>query len=326
MRKWSLKILLLLVTVILASCSQTYPSISRGAPLALTINIKDMTISFIDLENREKITDWQMDKPYSGGFLLPDGDTLLLYGRHLATVDLYSLANGKKIKTWKTGKGIDSGILLENGKDIVFTDRERKAVRFFTTDGREISEVPLNENPDSLLERRRKNSLLVLSVSGEKLLEIDLKTKELINCFPVHKSASGVLLKEVQSGDEIWIGGHGSGAVGEKNIHVYDADTGNLLKKIPAPLMPVDFSSGNEEVFAVSHGSNTLYKISKDGIIQGAVQVGANPFRLAVFKEFIIVAGYDSNNIHFINQHSLQIEKSVLVGEGPFQITLRERQ
>lgn len=285
-----------------------------------------MTISFVDVDSGEKIEEWQMEKPYSGGFILPDGDTLLLYGEHVDTVDLFSLKKGKKVADWETGKGIICGRLLNNQKEIVFADQELHAVRFFTNNGKEKGSIAVDKNPFSLIERESKGSLFVISFTSETLSEVDLKKKEKIASYPIHASATGVLLKEGKGGDEIWIGGHGSGLNTEQDIHVYDADSGELLREIPAPLMPVDFTWKDDYIYALSHGSNTLHKISNEGLVNQSVQVGANPFKIAVFEDHLIVAGYDSNDIHLIDPDSLEIEKTVAVGQGPFQIILRERQ
>lgn len=324
--KWSLQLFLLFSIIILVSCTETHSSIPEDHSLAITVNIKDMTISFVDVDSGEKIEEWQMEKPYSGGFMLPDGDTLLLYGKHLDTVDLFSLKKGQKVDSWITGKGIISGRLLKNEKEIVFADQELNAVRFFADNGKETASIPVDNGPFSLIERESKGSLFVISFTSETLIEVDLKKKEKIAGFPIHASATGVLLKESKGGDEIWIGGHGSGLNTEKNIHVYDADSGYLLREVPAPLMPVDFTCKKDSIYALSHGSNTLYKISNEGLINQSVQVGANPFKIAVFEDLLIVAGYDSNDIHLIDPDSLEIEKTVEVGQGPFQIILRERQ
>src|SRR5690554_3238173 len=123
--------------IILASCSQTYSSIIEEEALAITVNIKDMTISFIGLDSGEKLNEWRMKKPYSGGVILPDGDTLLLYGSELETVDLFSLEKGKEIGFWPVSKGVVTGNLLSNQKEIVFADQELDAVRFFSVDGNE---------------------------------------------------------------------------------------------------------------------------------------------------------------------------------------------
>jgi hypothetical protein len=74
----------------------------------------------------------------------------------------------------------------------------------------------------------------------------------------------------------------------------------------------------------LSHGSNSLYKISYEGAIQAKIVVGANPFEISEYKDQLIVAGYDSNDIHFITKKDLTIEKSLNVGKGPFQIIIRE--
>jgi YVTN family beta-propeller protein len=312
----------LLLTVILASCSQhQYPSIPADHNLAITVDIKDATVTFVDLDTREKLRQWKMDKPYIGGIMLPDGDTLLLYGKQVETVDLFSLKEGKKVGSWETGTGIVNGILLNNKKEIAFTDQTQLAVRFFTLAGKENGKVTTQDNPLTLIEDEKSDSLFVISFSAAELSEIDLKKRQIVNRFPIHSSAAGALLKE----DEIWIGGHGEGADIEKNIHVYDRATGKMIRKISVPSMPISFAERDGNIFVLSHGTNTLYKIAEKTKITNSIKIGANPFDIKTFKDSIIVAGYDSNDVHIVNPDSLEIEKTIPVGKGPFQIILRER-
>ena len=115
-----------------------------------------------------------------------------------------------------------------------------------------------------------------------------------------------------------------TGTEAEPDIHIYNLKDGSLINTIHAPLMPVNFIEKNGGIFVISHGSNTLYKISRKREEIKSVQVGANPFELSFFHDELIVAGYDSNDIYFIDPNSLQIKHQVNVGKGPFQLIVRE--
>lgn len=321
MKSIKLILFILFITFILTACSnKNYPPVSKDMSLIITINIKDMSVSFVDAERHKEISQWMLEKPYSGGLLLPDQDTLLLYGKGVESVDLYSLSKGELVGSWNTGKGIANGKLLKNRKEIVFADQQRNQVRFFTIDGKEIKSIAAKQNPFTILEGKEK--LYVININDEALTIIDKQSKESLDSIQIHSHATGALLWE--SKNELWIGGHGIGTEAEPDIHVYNLTDGNLLDTIYAPLMPVNFIEKDGYIYVISHGSNTLYKISDSKEKIQSIQIGANPFELSVFRDEIIVAGYDSNDIYFVNPENLEINHQVNVGKGPFQLIVRE--
>ena len=52
------------------------------------------------------------------------------------------------------------------------------------------------------------------------------------------------------------------------------------------------------------------------------MEVSANPFAVAYFNDYIVVAGYDDQTLYFIQQG--QVMKQVQTGKGPFQLLVRE--
>lgn len=309
--------------ILLSSCtSHTYPPIQEDLTIAATVNIKDMTVSFIDIENMKRLSDWELKKPYTGAVILPDGDTFLLFGKQLETVDLFSLKAGKSIGSWQTGKGIVNGKLLQTNSYIAFADQNLGKVRFFNLDGKEMTQIKTESNPLTLLESVNKKKLYVLSFSKKKLTVIDLKNIEKAAIHDIHSAAAGAWLND--DGKELWIGGHGAGAEVENDIHVYNSETGQLKFKIPAPTMPVNFIEINEHVFVLSHGTSMLYKLQENGNIVDSTVIGANPFEIALIDNDLMIAGYDSNDIHIVNPENLEIIKTIPVGKGPFQIILRK--
>ncbi|MFB6466148.1 YncE family protein [Cytobacillus sp. Hz8] len=322
--KLLIKLLLCLPIFLLASCQyESYPKISKNQSIVATVNIKDMSVTFVDMKAMKKLATWDLKKPYSGGLMLPDGDTLLLYGKQVDSIDLYSLAQGKKINSWDIGKGIVNGALINHNHEIVFSDQFNHIVRFFTLKGKEIIDVKTEQNPLTLLENKKKGQLNVISYSSEKMSTIDIKTKKTINTIKIHSQAAGAMIDEKR--DEIWIGGHGEGLEPEKYIHVYD-EKGKLVRKIHAPIMPVNFLKDENYIFVLSHGSSTLHKLSVTGKPIKSVVIGANPFEMVSFHDEIIVAGYDSNDIHIVDPRTLQIKKTIKVDKGPFQLIVREGQ
>lgn len=320
-----LKVVIFLVAVFfLSSCSnKEYPPIQEDRSIAATVNIKDKSLSFIDLDKMEKMLDWEMDKPYTGAIIFPDGDTILLYGKQVETVDLYSLKRGQKIDSWKTGKGIVNGKLLQVGSKIALVDQDLNKIRFFNLEGEELWKVSTELNPLTILEAEKEKKLFVLSFNKEQLTVIDLVKKEKMAGYPIHPSAAGAWLNEEKG--EIWIGGHGTGAEIERDIHVYDSISGNFKRKIPAPSMPINFIGNHNHVFVLSHGTSKLYQLDEDGNVLGSIVVGANPFEMLLVDNQLIIAGYDSNDLHIVDSENLKIIKTISVGNGPFQIVVRER-
>ncbi|CAM4054452.1 WD40 repeat domain-containing protein [Mesobacillus thioparans] len=309
-------------TALLSACSfDSFEPIPNDSSIISTVNIKDMTLSFYDMDKGEKLPDWRVDRPYIGGMMLPDEDTILLYGQTLETVDLYSLSRGEKIDSWETGEGIVNSLLVADGKEIAFADQNRESIRFFDVSGKEVKEVKSEKDPLTLLEAEDK--LYVISYNQEMLTAINVDDKERLPGFKVHPAAAGAIMSSGK--DELWIGGHGKGTQIEDRIHIYDLNSGTLKKEIQAPIMPVDFTKNEDNIFVLSHGSNTLYKLAGDGTKQGSIKVGANPFEIELFEDKLIVAGYDSNEVYIIDPGNLFIEKTLKVGDGPFQIVTRER-
>nr|WP_295973063.1 WD40 repeat domain-containing protein [uncultured Bacillus sp.] len=311
----------ILLSLVITACSdKSYAPIAKEKNIIITINIKDMTVTFVDAVQHKKLAQWEMDKPYSGGLLLPDKDTLVLYGKQVETVDLYSLSSGKWVDSWNTGKGIANGRVLQNQKELVLVDQARNQARFFTTGGKETKSVITGQNPFTILEG--KDKLYIININDENLTVIKKDMKETAESFKIHTFAAGALLRENQN--ELWVGGHGSGTEAESDIHVYQMKDGAMIRTIKAPLMPVNFTELDGCIYVISHGSNTLYKLSEEGNQIQSVQIGANPFELSIFHDELIVAGYDSNAIYFVEPNNLEIKHQVQVGKGPFQLIVRE--
>jgi WD40 repeat protein len=316
--------LMLAFTMFLSSCSfKTFEPIPEDISLVSTINIKDMSISFYDIERGKRLPDWVLDRPYTGGMVLPDKDTLLLYGKTIDTADLYSLSKGKKIGEWDIGEGIVNGLLVQNDREVVFADQKRDSIRFFDLNGSELNEVKTKREPLTILEEKSEEKLYVTSFNDNTLSVIDLAKKQVNPGFEIHTAAAGAMLNNDK--DELWIGGHGEGAAVENQIRVYDLPSGKLKKEIEAPVMPVNFIKNKENIYVLSHGSNMLYKLNLEGDRSLSLKVGANPFEMEFFKDKLIIAGYDSNDLYFVDPQKLTIQRKVSVGKGPFQIVTRGR-
>lgn len=322
MRYYKAFIFFLLISSFLTACRQEeFTNIPADRDIALTINIKEMSLSFIDIQAQKSIGSWKVNKAYTGGSVLSDGDTLLLYGEKLNTIDLYSLSRGELIHQWTIGEGIVD--VEELGADtIVALDERKNSVRFFNSNGEETSDIDIFDQPLEMTHDEARDELIIIGFDENVLTNIDLETMEIKENYEIHTHATGLFSLD----DEIWVGGHGEGLDIEKYVHVYDRETGKALRKISVPSMPVDFTKADDAIFVVSHGTNLLYKLNEAGEVLGEMSVTANPFTIETVRDMILVAGYDSSELQFIDSETLKLKGSIEVGEGPFQILLRENE
>ncbi|MDQ0883638.1 hypothetical protein [Peribacillus sp. V2I11] len=88
--------------------------------------------------------------------------------------------------------------------------------------------------------------------------------------------------------------------------------------------MPIKFLENAEGIFVLSHGTSSLYKLNERYEVVKNKVVGVNPFEMANFNEDVVVAGYDSDEVYVMDAETVDVKKTIKVGEGPFQLMLRE--
>ncbi|HZG60069.1 MAG TPA: hypothetical protein VEY68_06300 [Anoxybacillus sp.] len=308
---------------ILAGChTKTFTPIPLEMKTLISVNIKDGSLTFFDLENNKVFTEWKMEQPIKGASLLPGGKTLLLYGNELETVQLYNLAEGTLEREWKTGKGIVNAIVSNDGKHLFFADQHKNAVRIFSTRGKELGTVEVGKKPLTLLQNNSGTKIYAVHFTEPFLSVIDVQKKQVIEKINIPKASAGGLIREEQK--QLWIGGHGSGEEIQSNIHVYSLETGKLLERIHAPKMPIYFIETKHGIFALSHGTSMIRKYNEHLQETGSLQVGSNPFAMAAGEQELYIASYDSNEIYKVDQQHLKIIDKFSSGNGPFQLIIRE--
>ena len=313
-------LLFLFATVLLTGCSSvTYTKIEEKQPFIATVNIKDTSLTFLN-KKYKRIAEWDLNIPFTGGLLLRDQDTILLYGKDMDSIEAFSLSKGKQIDSWKASKGIVNMKLLHNEKSMVAVNQSLNTVLFFNEKGKLEDTVKVGKGPLTLLQGNHQ--LYVINFDDTKLSVINLKTRKVEKEFHIHNSSTGALLREDKQ--EIWIGGHGKGATMEESVHIYSTKTGELKRMLKAPSMPVNFAESNKEIFILSHGSNTLYKMNQDYQIVNSIKVGVNPFEMTTFQDDLIITGYDSDKLYVMDSKALKEKKTIKVGKGPFQMISRE--
>ncbi|HDR7792360.1 TPA: YncE family protein [Bacillus luti] len=307
---------------LLVGCQgSSYTPIAKDKSVIITTNIKEGSISFIDKKTKKVITTWELNKPMAGIALLPNNEEILVYGKQLEYMYVYSLTEGRQVEKYETGKGIVNVIVSKDKKQLFAADQNAQKIRFFTIEGKETGSVSTGKGPITMVEHNEK--LSVLNFSDTKLTTIDIKKKEVINSFMIPPASTGATISP--DGQEIWIGGHGDGNQVNEKVLVYSLQSGEMVRSLHAPFMPVDITKDNKYIYALSHGSNTLRKFDMRTYEEVAsVEVGSNPFAFLKSGAEGYVASYDSDEICVMDMKTMKIKQIIKVGKGPFQLIERE--
>ncbi|WLR50401.1 YncE family protein [Bacillus tianshenii] len=305
---------------ILTGCNQEqYEALSPEEEVLISVNVFDSSLSFFDVSEYKELATWDLPFPLTGAELFPDGEKVLLYGKGLEQVYVYDLTTGKQVEKWETGKGITNVRLSHRGEQFYVADESESQIRFFDLEGREKGAVSVGKAPLSMVESKTGGELYVLHFEKAEIDVIDVQARNVVRKLPAKEAATGLILLEDQQ--ELWFGGHGAGVEVQNKISVLSLEQGRISSEIEAPVMPVAFAQADEDIFALSHGSNTLRKIdpaTKE--IKETLTVGANPFTLTTSKRKIYIAGYDSNEIQVVDSDTMKKKATMQTGEGPFQL------
>ncbi|GGA47834.1 YncE family protein [Psychrobacillus lasiicapitis] len=307
------KLSILFVLFLLGACGKpSLPSIDPSVKFVASLNTIEGTIDFIS-EEQEVMESWQLDAAYTG-FTLVSDDLLLLYGFTLEEAVLIQLSTGKQLATLDVREGTTFAYAYE--ENIYIANGKENTVSLFDQKGELLAEAATGNYPMSMI--AQDGDLYVVNFKDEILSIFSLNLTEKTK-WDIPSSSHGILV----NGNELWLGGHGAGSSPNRVIKRYNIKTGELLGEIEAPMMPIDMTeAGNGHIFAVSHGSSTVYDISKTGEVLASMKAGANPFSIATFGENIVLAGYDDHQLYFI--HSGKVTNKLQVGKGPFQLVVRE--
>ncbi|MED3796517.1 YncE family protein [Lysinibacillus capsici] len=319
LKKWAFFIFSLLQIIWLAGCAEkSYEPIERERSFIASLNIQEPSLDFID-EDGNMLATWLFDKAYSGAILLGD-DQVLLYGHQLNNIDVYTISTGEKLYSKKVEIGTTNVYYDDNIKQFFITNSKTNTVTSFDQEGNQLASQQLGNYPMSMTSYRDK--LYVINFKDTKLSVLNMKDLKIEQEWLIQKSAHGIAVLEETH--ELWVGGHGEGSKPNSSVKKYDLTTGQLHGEIDMPLMPVGLKKTKDAVLVVSHGHNELYVADFEGHIKWQQEVGANPFVVDQFKDYIVVAGYDDHTLYFIKDG--QKEKTVDVGKGAFQLLVREEQ
>jgi hypothetical protein len=317
LKKWAFFIFSLVQIVWLAGCTEnSFEPIEHDQNFIASLNIQEPSLDFID-EQGNVIATWLFEKAYSGAMLLGN-DRVLLYGHQLSEIDVYTLSTGKKLYSKKVQPGSTNAYYAENRKQFFITNSKTNTVTSFDEEGNELATQKLGNYPMSMA--AYKDKLYVINYKDTKLSVLNIENLKVEQEWPIQKSSHGIAILEEKN--ELWIGGHGEGSKPNNSVKKYDLITGAKHGEIKMPLMPVGLTKTKDAVLVVSHGRNELYVADFDGNVKWEQEVGANPFAVNQFKDYIVVAGYDDHTLYFIKEG--QVKKTVDVGKGAFQLLVRE--
>lgn len=316
MKKW-IPIIIFILLILLQGCShERYQPINQHQSFVAAVNILEPSIVFLDSKG-DQIATWNFDKAYTGATLIPH-DRILLYGHQLTEADIYELSSGKKLKSIETGIGTTNAYYDQEEQMLFLTNSETNKVTSYDRNWKLIKELTLKDYPLSMESYNGK--LYIINYKESALSAVDMKTLTLLDEWKIDPSSSGLMI--VEEANSLWVGGHGEGSRPNETVKVLDLDSGNITKEIQVSQMPVNFSRSEDEVYVINHGSNELFACDVNGEVLWSIEVGANPFSVAHFHHFIVVAGYDDNKIYFIKEG--EIQKTIQTNLGPFQLLVRE--
>lgn len=315
-------LVVLLLSIITSCQNKGFESIPNNQDFLISFNLKESSISFIDVETYSEAVKWEFDQPFSGALLLPNNH-ILFYGRHLEDLYIYNLSSGKLIDKWPSGKGVANALLSSDENYIFLANQQKNAIQVIDTNGSFQEVIPVENGPLTLVEDTHKNRLYVIHFDSPVISTIDLDQLKTIGSFTSNKRAVGATL--ANNNQELWVGGHGAGKNIQREIIVYQLPQGDVVSAIKAGTMPVDLKVKGDYVYALSHGTNTLSKINMQTYeTTQEITVGSNSFVMNFFQEDLYIASYDSNEIFIINPDDLKVITSFESGNGPFDLLYRK--
>lgn len=307
------KLSIIFILFLLSACTQpSFESIDPSVDFLASLNTGDGSINFLS-EEREIIGTWQLDKAYTGFSLVTD-DLILVYGFTMNEAVIFQLSTGKQVSTIEVAEGTTNSYVYND--EIYIANGKENTISHYNLEGKLLEQTSAGDYPMSMVAEGK--NLYVVNFKDEKLSVFTLDLKEVTE-WDIPSSSQGILV----NGDEIWLGGHGVGSSPNRVISRYDRATGKLVGEIETPVMPIMMTTdANGFIYALSHGSSTLYKMSETGEVLTSIKAGANPFSVAIFGKSAVIAGYEDHQVYFIE--SGKVTDKVPVGKGPFQLIVRE--
>ncbi|MBK3495969.1 YncE family protein [Viridibacillus sp. YIM B01967] len=310
-------IIALFVVLLLSGCGEdAYTAIPGDASFIAAVNIQQPSVTFVN-EDSKVFATWQLKKAYTGATLIGQ-QYLLLYGNQLESAEVYNLSTGEEAYSIATGVGVTNAIYSPNEKMLYIANGKTNRVTAYTDHGEQIAEKKVGNYPMSMLIHEQK--LYVVNYKDTKLSVLDAKSLDVMDKWRIPKSSHGMVI--VNDRDELWLGGHGEGMKPNTTVDIFNIDKGQKNSELSLPMMPIGFALDDDRIFVVSHGQSQLYEVDYDGKVINKQEIGANPFAVQVFGQYVVVAGYDDQTLYFMKNN--KIAHKIKVDKGPFQLIVRE--
>lgn len=313
---WTLFILSF--AIFLGGCGESaYPAIPQTKDFVASVNIQAPSISFIN-EQGKVFTTWKLEEGYTGAILVGH-DYILMYGFQLKKATVYNLTTGREEYKIDTGLGVTNAIYDEEQKRIYLANGKTNRVTAYNEQGKLLEEQKVGNYPMSMMIHNKQ--LYVVNYKDTTLSILNTTTLKPLKKWTIDKSSNGMM---IVNNDQLWLGGHGEGIKPNSTVDIFDLNTGKKISQINLPMMPIGFVKNDHRVYVISHGDSALSEVSFEGKVIRKSEVGANPFTVNLFKDYVVVAGYDDHHVYFLQNG--KIAKSIDVGKGPFQLLVRGKE
>ncbi len=314
----------LFCSLALSSCmSHKLDAISENKDLIISVNKKVGSLTFLNQINLKKLTDWNLNRDVSGAALLNNGKVIAVYHPEVPIIDLYQLSTGEKMNSWQSEKGITNMLSLNSKNIVAVSNGEENTITFFSLKGKVEKKIKVGKNPISMIEDPIHKKLFVSLFNEKRVVGINLESLKIDQIIEVPLTSNGLYLNDDSS--ELYVGGHGNGEVENEDVRIFSTVSGEFIKALHTPLMPISFFQNNDGVFTIAHGTNQIYKLNPNMTNQKEfLEVGSNPYSAIGDQHTAYVASYDLNKLYEINTSTMKINKEAAVGRGPFQLLLRE--
>lgn len=297
--------------------------IDENKDLIISVNKKVGSLSFLDQHDLHKITEWNLNRDISGASLLNNGKDLVVFHPTNSKIDFYRLSSGKNIDQWDLEKGISNLISLQYKDMIAITNGSENTITFYNKAGKMLKKLTVGKNPISMVEDHIHSLLYISLFNEKKIIAINLKNFSIQKSIKVPLTSMGLQLNDDST--QLYVGGHGNGEEENEYVNIYSTSSGELIKSLHAPLMPISFFQNEDGIYTIAHGTNQIYKLDPSTSNQKEfIEIGSNPYSAVGYEHIAYVASYDLNKLYQINTTSMTIEKEAKLGRGPFQLLLRE--
>lgn len=308
MKRW----FFLVVILVLTGCSEEIEGIDNLSKAKLGIFSQlDTSFTLYD-DTLSPVHSWQFDEPYTGMSVLSN-HRIMLFGFGLPEATIYDMETGRQLATLPVEEGVVA--VYEYGEYVFVANSQTDLVQVYDAEYNLHTSVSTGKYPMSMA--GFDNELYVINYQDEHVSVIDMDSLEIVQKWEVPKASQGILVTD----SYLYIGGHGSGSKVNEFTTIVDRETGKMIDQLSTPVMPIDFVEDGESVYALSHGSNTLYQLRNQQVIAD-LEVAANPFAMGAIEDVLYIAGYDDDTLYVVKD--MKVQQTKPLGDGPLLLFTEE--